>query len=540
MTALIQQLKDAGQDHEFYPTTNEILRKVTDDLDHHEYSVRRGSVLDIGAGNGKALLAFKAAGCGPLLAIEKSPILCRQLPDDVLIVGTVFEEQSLLSKTVEIIFSNPPYSVFEPWTEKIIREATCKVAYLVIPDRWSKSIRIRDALQYREAATTVLGNFDFEDAEDRQARAKVQLVKIKFDEANDAFASFFKDQFAELIAKFENVGTAADDETTWERKDSPFANLVVGQNYPEVLVELYQQEMAKIQRNYELVGQLDVALLKEFDISPKRILECLKTRLTGLRNLYWNELFSRLDSVTDRLTATSRKQVLETLHNHVQVDFTVGNILEVLVWLIRNANQFMDRQLIQTYELMVDKCNVQFYKSNQRTWVNEGWRYNVETTQNTHFALDYRVVCHHCGGVRDGGEWRYNRGLDESAAEFIGDLLTLANNLGFITDASERHCLSYATRKEQWSPGVPVTFTHRTEDRGRQVLLEVRGFKNGNLHLRFAKEFILALNVEHGRLKGWLRSPAEAVHEMQDTKAARYFGANRQITAPDPRPLLGA
>lgn len=60
-----------------------------------------GSVLDIGAGNGKVLDTFAKRGGGPLYAIEKSPILQQALPPEVFIVGADFAEQTLHSKPVE-------------------------------------------------------------------------------------------------------------------------------------------------------------------------------------------------------------------------------------------------------------------------------------------------------------------------------------------------------------------------------------------------------------------------------------------------------
>src|SRR5437879_1351839 len=70
------------------------------------------SILDIGAGHGKTLEKIRdyfnrSAGdrhdhaFRQLVAIEKSPILCEQLDPAILIVGTAFEEQSLLSKQVD-------------------------------------------------------------------------------------------------------------------------------------------------------------------------------------------------------------------------------------------------------------------------------------------------------------------------------------------------------------------------------------------------------------------------------------------------------
>jgi predicted RNA methylase len=185
--ALVTQLKANGEDHEFYPTTNEIIKAVVADLkkqaDIH-WRNKFSSVLDIGAGHGKVLLALREAGLNKLHAIEKSPLLCRELDDSILIVGTDFHQQSLLSKDVDVVFCNPPYSEFEDWTYKIIREAASHIVYLVIPVRWEQSIRITDAIRFREAKAKKLGQFTFEDSEDRNARAVVNLVRLDLEKDN--------------------------------------------------------------------------------------------------------------------------------------------------------------------------------------------------------------------------------------------------------------------------------------------------------------------------------------------------------------------
>jgi hypothetical protein len=48
----------------------------------------------------------------------------------------------------------------------------------------------------------------------------------------------------------------------------------------------------------------------------------------------------------------------------------------------------------------------------------------------------------------------------------------------------------------------------------------------------------LALNVEHGRLKGWLRSAKEAVEELKDENAAKYFNGTTMIGNGNPTLLL--
>jgi len=540
-SALVSLVAAAGQDFEFYPTTDEIIAALVNDIkrDDQEYRSRDyESVLDVGAGNGKVLMALRErAGMCSLHAIEKSMLLCEHLHPDILIVGTDFAEQSLLSKHVDVVFSNPPYSEFEQWAVKIIRQAASSVVYLVLPQRWARSVSIADALKYRDTDCVAAGEFDFEDAEDRRARAKVHLLRISLHrdrhsrDSDDAFERFFNEQFAHLIGKF----SPDKEETKEEESPSKFSALVVGPSYIESLVSLYDNEIAKVQKNFDLVSQLDAPLLKEFNITPATIMECLKTRLSGLRSEYWNELFSHLDTVTNRLTSSSWKRLLEVLHRHVHVDFTKSNIYAVMIWVIKNSNIYIESQLLATYELMVDKCNVQLYKSNQRTWVDDGWRYRGEESKNSHFALDYRIVTHRIGGIKSG--YSFERGLADSAVDFLGDLLTLARNLGF--DCATKPAMLWHGARDKWTSGAVHEF-YGVDRKGKHItLVEARAYLNGNLHLRLAKSFILALNVEHGRLKGWLHSREEAVEELKDKDAAQYFNSNALIGS-NPMLLLGA
>jgi hypothetical protein len=537
---------EESEDFEFYPTTNEIIGRLVRQLrgagdNYGEFRPKFNSLLDIGAGHGKVLTALKEqAGISELYAIEKSLTLCAALPPDIFIVGTDFAEQSLLSKAVDVVFCNPPYSQFEQWAEKIIRQSASRMVYLVLPARWQNSRHIADALAFRCTTATSLGDFDFEDAEDRTARAKVQLLEINLEaehegryyqrDADDAFERFFKEQFADLISRFDEP--KADDDAP--KPKAAFSALVVGPNYPAAMVEIYQRELAHVEKNYALVAQLDIALLKEFAISPPSIMKALKERLSGLRSLYWHELFSHLGSITDKLCSQSRKTMLETLQKHLQVDFTLENILAVVVWACKNANRYIDSQLLDVYEAMVEKCNVILYKSNQRTWRDDQWRYNAKDSPNTHFALDFRIVAHRLGGLRNDSYSSWNNGLSETSCDFLRDLQTIARNLGFECDTTDRRLLD---GRKDWTSGEKQEF-HFTRDGRRQLLFDVRAFLNGNIHLRLHKRFILALNVEHGRLRGWLRTKSEAVAELQDAQAAAYFNYNLQLPISDPALML--
>lgn len=542
MNALVTQLKDAGQDFEFYPTTDEIIRRLVSDLAHirahglpvevegREFSrdFSFSSVLDIGAGDGKVLRALRAATFderrndeprpifAEFYAIEKALPLLQRLEPDVFIVGTDFLEQSLVAKQIDVTFCNPPYSEFTEWARKIIRESSSRLVYLVIPTRWADSEPIAAALKHRDATATILGTFDFEHAEDRTARAVVNLIRIELSgEKDDAFDRFFDEQFADLKARFKGTAKKDDEEETHE--DPRFKSLVGGSNLPERLVALYDAEVANIQRNYDLVAKLDADLLREINVTPAGILGSLKARLTGLRNVYWQELFSHMSQVTNRLCTKKRNALLATLQKNGHVDFTVSNIHAVIIWVLKNANAYLDEQLLETFWAMVEKANVKNYKSNRRAFVFDRWRYAEE--KPTHFALEFRLVLEHCGGIKR-SSYSFDKGLEERACEFLGDLLTIAHNLGFLCDTN--HPLLNRSQRETWESGAVKLF-YCVVNGKRETLIEARAFLNGNMHVRMNQKFALALNVEFGRLKGWVKTGEEAADELGDPAAKKYF-----------------
>lgn len=536
--SLIAELKSEGEDFEFYPTTDEIMAAVSRDMtrraNEHYSRSNINSFLDIGAGNGKVLKAIREKHPHTeLYAIEKSLILCGRLADMAFVIGTDFKRQSLLSKRVGTTFCNPPYSEFEDWAVKIIRESASACIYLVLPVRWEKSKAISDAVSYREAKVRTLGEYSFEDAEDRTARAIVNLIRIDMQEGaeDDAFNRFFDEQFSGLKARYEaaNKGKQDDGNRFGARENQKFAALVQGANLLETLVSMYDADMEQARRNYELAAALDVELLQELHVTPKDILACLKGRLEGLRNEYWHELFSRMSAVTDRLCSRKRNALLETLNRNGHVDFTTENAYAVLMWVLKHANDYIDEQLVETFEKMISKANVKNYASNKRVFEGNSWRYNEE--KPTHIALEYRLVLERCGGIEN--RWGTQE-LSQSASEFIGDLLTVAHNLGFQTDTS-----AYRLHDRRNFPrGSKVEF-YGVIDGKPEVIFEVRAFLNWNMHLRMNQKLALALNVEHGRIRGWIRTPAEAARELNDEKATEVFGSCCKLGAKS-LPMLAA
>jgi len=550
VAALVKTLQQSGEDFEWYPTTTEIIDCVRADLRVFA-CVRDGedireSVLDCGAGDGRVLSQLTT---GPKYAIEKSLPLINQMAADIFIVGSDFNQQTLLDKQINCVFSNPPYSNFVAWTLKIIKEANAPVAYLVIPERWASNPDIADAIDARRAVAEVIGEFDFLDA-DRKARARVNIVRVNlagheqkywYRDASprvDAFELWFNENFRLNVSQ----GPASEFEQREAMRSAvktsvqSATELIKDQGLVNTLEQLYQRELNHLIQNYQSVCDLDGDILTELGVSVSGLKGALKLKIASLKTVFWSELFNNLGAVTDRLTSDSRKRMLDTLTAHTHIDFSSENAHALVIWMVKNANKYYDQQLIDCVQQMTEKANVELYKSNKRTFGDEQWRYNRHPDALERYALEYRVVLERVGGLCN-SQYRFEHtssGLSERAGRFIDDLRTVASNIGFDT-----HGLAGA-QSYCWMSNGKEVFEYRDSASGEmRVLFEAKAFKNGNLHIKFAPAFMIKLNVEYGRLRGWVKSASEAAEEMgiDITDATASFGANMQL-APKDLPLM--
>ncbi|TKB23463.1 class I SAM-dependent methyltransferase [Desulfopila sp. IMCC35006] len=315
---LLGFLKQNNQDFEWYPTTEEMLSCINAHV-NHRFSDRfsdkqpRVSVLDCGAGDGRSLESI--ANGGDMYAIEKSDRLIKAMSDDIYIVGTDFHQNTIIDKRVEVLFSNPPYSEYQEWSSKVIREANCTVVYLIIPTRWVDSIPIQEALDARDAAAEILGTFDFSHAE-RQARAVVNVLAIDLSNGRgeyrhnkepkvDPFSVWFDEHFAFNADQSDN-SSFAKESSKQKLSETIKQEVVNGRNLIQVLVELYNNEMQHLIKNYQAVGKLDYAILKELGVSISGLQKGLEQKIIGLKSKYWSEFFNNYNQITSRLTSASR------------------------------------------------------------------------------------------------------------------------------------------------------------------------------------------------------------------------------------------
>jgi hypothetical protein len=277
---------------------------------------------------------------------------------------------------------------------------------------------------------------------------------------------------------------------------------------------LYRAELDVLIENYRNVSKLDGVLFKELDISIKSIVSSIRVKIKGLKNAYWHELFDNYKPLTSRLTAASRKAFIESITRKTSIDFTASNAYAITVWAIKNADGYLDAQMIETFNKMVDAACVINYKSNERVFAKNTYRYFYDKN-HTHFKLDYRIVVTRVGGL-DPRSFSARGGLSESAANFLDDLLVVAKNLGF--DSTDE------VRNHDFKAGGKEDFYCTNKAGERVKLMEVRAYMNGNLHIKFNQAFMLALNVEIGRLQGWIHNAQHAAEEMgEEVKRVSEF-----------------
>lgn len=514
---LLQTIKNEDQDFEWYPTPDTMLEIISSDINsrttHIPYRYREEliGIMDIGAGDGRALKYFKEH-CDELhkfMAIEKSSILSQQWPDYIFPVGCDVMAQSLIDKPTKIIFCNPPYSKFSQWMTKIISEGFFSDCYFVVPKRWVDSKVVTDAIDSREMTTRVLWSGDFLDAE-RVSRATVDIVCVqpKSNEYGvnssgiDPFEDWFNSQF-----KFNE---SADDVEN-ERETLHSNALIHGKNLIEALEVLYNDEMARLYASYTAITNLEYSTLEDMGIKKDAVQSTLREKIKGLKNKYWKEVFDNLDKVTSRLTTKSRKSMLDKLMNAVNVDFDSSNIYTVLIWVIKNANQYFDTQIVEVFKDLACYKSIKPYKSNQH--FNDGtWRslsdWDIRQGKAGKYTLDYRFV-------REGNFYTttYSYGAKERRDNFIKDIATIAHNLGF-----EQIDLSGMELSKTWEPGE---WHEAVFDGG--VLFTAKVFMNGNIHLKFDQTFMAKMNVEAGRLLGWVTTREEAEEEFEEEIPPEYW-----------------
>lgn len=359
--------------------------------------------------------------------------------------------------------------------------------------------------------------------------------------------------------------------------------VVAGRGLVPVLVELYNKELEKLVTNYQKLSEIDQELFKELKVDFDSILGSFKEKIVGLKNFYWDELFNNLNEITSRLTNSSRDKLKSKLMANASIDFTEGNIRSVVIWILKNANHYYEQQMLDLYDTFTTEEGIKLYKSNQH-FVKDDFRYNRREKNLDRYALDYRIILYaHID------EWDKREGrISDKQYENIRDVSTIAKNLGFsvINDTfqyasrynktfqyGKKENIFFSKSHDNLKKGTKtlngkieevyihtctpnengervmekdgVIYVYSDENKkdwvqykvggayysAENVIIEddifttIRPYKNGNCHFQFNQIFIKKLNLEVGRIRGWLKDPKHAAEEMDITieEAQEYW-----------------
>lgn len=563
---LVMDLKQNDEDFEFYPTTDEMLLVISPYME-------RETVLDIGCGTCKfkkfmdkrrkieweeyettqKFLEKEAEKRGErhywykrendfnkinrYFIMEKSRILLQQLDEDAICIGTDFNESILIDKKVSTIFCNPPYSQFKEWTKKIISEGNFKQAFLVIPQRWKDDSDIMNLLNLFKTDFEILGSFDFLNA-DRSARAKVDVVRFRRQKYKDRY-SYRYDSQEDIDTDTFNVWfnkafgiEISDEELKEERYETDYrraeryqeskkkkvkdALVSTDESKASILVRLYNEEYNKLFENLKAIMALDEDVLADFNLSVALIKTAVKEKMKNLKILYWDMVWNEFDEITDRLTYKTRCDLKKQFEELYSMDFTIENIYALVLYVVKNANKYFNSQLIDFFKSISDRENVKPYKSNQKLFEKDDYRYNRNEASN--YVLDYRIIA--SSPFRCGWSGEMERSYHNNNT--LKDIFVIARNLGF-PPCDNTPEPSYFGEKVQ----VYQKFNY--EKKEQPLLMDYTCYKNGNMHIRFNKEFMKALNVEVARLLGWIRCKEDIAREFPEELAKgaeKYFKTN--------------
>jgi len=538
----VQMLRAADEDYEFYPTTPEIMEAMSKDLwaylrshknDYSNYNARGGrrnenaedigiredyeyigkrekkterldidSFLDIGAGDGRVLDLFPAQKkYGIEIARTQADDLIRR---GIFIIGRNYWDVSLQNNDYALIYSNPPFSAFTLWVNKILVECNFRVLYLVMPVRWQNQDEITRELKRYEA--TIVGEFDFAKA-DREARGKVNLVRVNVPwekiEGESKYGQKYQSTLEDAFERFvrENIADFEPKKNKYVEEDKE--ELVLKQTPIDQLLSDYEREREELGNAFRAIGKLDPAIIKLMGQDKSSMLEIIKESIKGLKKKYWRATFDKLEPVKKRMTYKTREHIFHSIEEFGTMDFNVDNIYSVVVWIINNANIGILDQIGEVFDGMTASDYIENYVSNKH-WVKSDWRNTQDSRKHYKYSklperwkigLDYRIVVE----AHNQNSYSYM-----GKRTIIDDFIVVCRNLGFPIAENEN----------------PVYTLHQAEQKFHteegELAFTMRYYKgNCNAHLKINKKLLMKFNIEVAKIRKWMSDPGDVVEEYK-------------------------
>lgn len=557
--ATIEFVRGTEQDVDFYPSTDEIIDAVRNDLLTITKRIEGLSILDVGAGDARVLMGIakesetdicKTFTVGSyerhipivkLMGIEQSSNLRALWDHTVMPVGSNLFDMSLLRIYADYTFCNPPFQYLESFLVKVISESQSKSIYFVAPKRWHNSEEILKQIKNRRANVVKIGDFSFENA-DRPVRpenAITELMRIdlvtqdqhgKTDRV-DPMELWLKNTFKEKATE----STKVDKLTIKERlsNTSDRNSLIAGRDYVDSLVNLYNHETKQITDALVSFSKLDTSTLAAIGITFSNAYSKMVISLEAKREEFWDELLSNSTEVQRYVGSKSVYRFSRLIKSNKSAEFTKENIRATIVWILKNAKHYNDDLFDSAIDNFICSANVEKYKSNRYRFLEGDWdyySYNDGECQGFGFNTTKRLIC---------TKWQWRRSYDgfisdsgtlpEEPSNLINDLLVLANNFGFPV------CNFNWKQSINWESGKQFIFEYTDKNTGQiKPLMKVKAFKAGTMHFNFDRDFIQFINVEFGKRNGWIASAKEASEELNiDEETTSIFFDKKSILEHD-------
>jgi len=523
----IKLLNQNNEDREWYPTTDEILLAMNKDLHtmfvkdnladrdgyrkirmfdrdsnydretkKYNYTYSVNSFLDVGTGDGRVFKAVTGKNNDIKIERRYGIEIAQTQADDlinngVFIIGRDFFKTSLIDKQYGVIFSNPPYSVFEQWANKLLDEANFGVMYLVLPIRWENNVGKHPILKTYDVKN--LGEFDFTQA-DRAARGRVNLIRINpkqrkvedkysgsgihTEYGNDADPDSFERWMETHIGRFTKEETELDEEREIKLKLGTLVDLIENYNY----------DMASLLDAFKALGKLPYRVIDALGMNRESILEIIRENVKSLKNRYWRFAFDRVSAINSRLTHDTKRTMLNEMEEFNTLDFNEDNLYSIIVWVVKHLNDYTGEQILSVFDKLTNQDYVKAYKSNIH-WTEDDWRYGKKPKPEK-YKLDYRLVTH-CHK-----SYRYENCI-------IDDFIVICRSLGYFINEN-RYLDGKAYGREQkfyTAEGVPA--------------FSVRVYKNHNAHIKVNQELMMKFNIEVAKLCKWINKHQD-IHDEFD------------------------
>lgn len=548
----LKALTAAGEDYEWYPSTDEILeafskdlyaqakrfsyyshfrrgeifchdeRRYNDETGDHDDMVSIESMLDVGAGDGRVFNSIKDLGpkhhfkVTEKYGIEKAKAQSDDLiRKGVFIIGRDFFQTTLIDKEFSVIYSNPPYSIYGNWTVRLLREASFGIMYLVLPVRWETHKEIMRELKNYEYAN--IGEYDFLHG-DRAARARVNLIRITRKVETYDNRDYMKDTYDPFVRWIEeNIGRFEEEAEGPAANEEKWLKTKSGNTIDET-VEDYNYEMETLIEGAKAIGRLPMRVIKAFGMDKESIIKIIKQNIASLKGRYWRLAFDRLDPIAERLTAETRHTLIAKMSRFSTLDFNHDNIYSIIIWVIENFNLYVGEQMVELFKALTEPDYIKEYKSN-RHWDKDTWRWNSGKNpyagekgkgKPEKYSLEYRIVTRSKNGYRG-----YNGNYS-----VVSDLIIVLRSLGADIHRNWENLDTSAYGELQ---RVMMNGDGRTWE--ENVALECRFYQNGNVHLKINQDLMMKFNIEAARLLGWVRGPQDIQDEfeMSGEEAAKYW-----------------